>query len=263
MCPELFRIGDLVISTYGVLVAIGLIVSFYVAIYFAKKEGINEKYVENIFLFTVLGGLIGARLAYILEHPDQFKTLIDYIAIWKGGISWFGGFIGGLITALFFIKKYKINIWKAGDIAAISVVIGHAIGRLGCTAAGCCYGKPVPEHSFWEHFAIKFPENSAAPPGMKLYPTQPLEAIASFLIFLLLFFLYKRKLFDGQIFALYIVLYGIERFILEFFRNVTPPIEHIGLTWNQIVSLILIFAGLVIFIWKIKNPKVEHIDEKV
>ncbi len=244
MCPELFRIGDLVISTYGVLVAIGMIVSFYIALYFSKKENIPEKHIENIFIFSIIGGLIGARVAYIIEHPDQFKSFIDYVAIWKGGIDWFGGFIGGLLTAVFLIKRYKINIWKAGDIAAVSIIIGHAIGRLGCTAAGCCYGKPVPEHSFWEHFAIKFPEGSAAPPGLKLYPTQPLEAIGNFLIFGILFFMYRRKSFDGQIFSLYLVLYGAERFLLEFMRNVTPTIQGIGLTWNQVVSIIMIIAGI-------------------
>ncbi len=260
MCPELFRIGDVVISTYGVLVAIGMIVSFYIAVYLSKKEGINERYVENIFLFSVIGGLIGARIAYIIEHPNQFKSFIDYIAIWKGGIDWFGGFIGGLLAGIFFLYRYRIDIWKALDIASVSIVIGHGIGRLGCTAAGCCYGKPVPEHSFWEHFSIEFPEGSAAPPGMKLYPTQPLEAIGNFLIFFFLFFLYRKKQFDGQIFSLYLIFYGAERFFLEFLRNVTPPIEGIGLTWNQIVSIMMITVGIIILVFKYKNLKTEQLN---
>ncbi len=260
MCPELFRIGDVVISAYGVLVAIGMIVAFYIAVYLSKKEGINERHVENIFLFSVIGGLIGARIAYIIEHPNQFKSFIDYIAIWKGGIDWFGGFIGGLLVGIFFLYRYRIGIWKALDIASVSIVIGHGIGRLGCTAAGCCYGKPVPEHSFWEYFAIEFPEGSAAPPGMKLYPTQPLEAIGNFLIFLFLFLLYRKKQFDGQIFSLYLILYGAERFFLEFLRNVTPPIEGIGLTWNQIVSVLMVMAGIIILVFKYRNLKLEQVN---
>jgi phosphatidylglycerol:prolipoprotein diacylglycerol transferase len=256
MCPELFRIGDLVISTYGVLVAIGMIATFYVALYFGKKEGIPEKQIENIFFFTIVFGLIGARIAYIIEHNDQFKTLMDYIAIWKGGIDWFGGFLGGIAALLFLIKKYNLNLLKIGDIAGVSVVLGHAIGRLGCTAAGCCYGKPVPEHSFWEHFSIKFPEGSAAPPGMHLYPTQPLEAIGNFLIFLFLFFVYRKKEFDGQIVSLYLVLYGLERFLLEFMRGVTPPLPIIGITWNQVISLGMVLAGVGIYIYGIKRKPV-------
>ncbi|NPA52115.1 MAG: prolipoprotein diacylglyceryl transferase [Aquificae bacterium] len=261
MCPELFRIGDFVISTYGVLVAIGMIVSFYIFLHFAKKEGIKEKQAENLFILTIIGGLVGARFAYILEHHDQFKTFVDYIAIWKGGIDWFGGFIGGIITALILIKIYKINLWKVADAAAIAIIIGHGIGRLGCTAAGCCYGKPVPEHSFWEHFGLKFPEDSAAPPGMTLYPTQPLEAFFNFVIFGILFLFYRKKLFDGQIFGMYLVLYGTERFLLEFIRNVTPPIEPIGLTWNQIISMTMVVVGVSILLYKLKSQRLLETDE--
>ncbi len=253
MCPELFRIGDIVISTYGVLVAIGMIVTFYVALYFGKKEGLEERQVENLFFFTIIGGLIGARIAYIIEHPDQFKKAIDYIAIWKGGIDWFGAFIGGALILIFLIKKYQLNILKIGDVAGISIVIGHGIGRLGCTAAGCCYGKPVPEHSLWEHFSITFPQGSAAPPGMHLYPTQPLEAIGNFLIFIFLFFVYKKKSFDGQILSLYLVLYGFERFLLEFLRGVTPPLPVIGITWNQVISLGMVLAGVLVYIYGMKK----------
>ncbi len=261
MCPELFRIGDFVISTYGVFVALGMIAAFYIFLHFSKKEGIDEKQAENIFLFTIIGGLIGARIAYIIEHPDQFKTVLDYIAIWKGGIDWYGGFIGGALVALFLIKFYRLQMWKLADSASIAVIIGHGIGRLGCTAAGCCYGKPVPEHSFWEHFSITFPEDSAAPPGMKLYPTQPMEALLNFVIFGILFLFYKRKLFDGQIFSMYLIFYGVERFFLEFLRNVTPPIDPIGLTWNQIISIFMIVAGIAIFFYRLKSVKVEKVNE--
>ncbi len=253
MFPEIFKIGDLVISTYGVLVAVGMIVSFYVALHFGKKEGFEEKQIENLFIFTVISGIIGARIAYIIEHPDQFKTLVDYFAVWKGGIDWFGGFIGGVLAVAFLIHKYKLPLLKIADVGGISIVIGHAIGRLGCTAAGCCYGKPVPEHSFWEHFSIKFPEGSQAPPGLNLYPTQPLEAVGNFLIFFFLFFLYKRKSFDGQIFSFYLVLYGLERFLLEFMRGVTPPLPVIGITWNQVISLGMVVAGIGVYLYGLKR----------
>ena len=253
MCPELFRIGDIVISTYGVLVAVGMIVSFYVALHFGKKEGIQERFMENIFAFVIIFGIVGARIAYIIEHPEQFKSIIDYIAVWKGGIDWFGSFIGGIIALAFLLRRYKISFLKVADVGGISIVIGHAVGRLGCTAAGCCYGKPVPEHSFWEHFSIKFPEGSAAPPGMHLYPTQPLEAIGNFLIFIFLLFIYRKKSFDGQIFAFYLVLYGLERFLLEFMRGVTPPLPVVGITWNQVVSLGMVLAGIGIYIYGMKR----------
>ena len=246
MFPDLIKIGDFTIHTYGIMVALGMIVSFFVALYFGKKEGIKKEQVENLFFYTILGGIVGARVAYVIEHREEFHSFMDYIAFWKGGIDWFGAFIGGAVVLIFLLYRYKLPILKVGDVASISVVIGHAIGRIGCTCAGCCYGKPVPEDSIFRDLAITFPrhEDTAAPPGVPLYPTQPAEAIGNFLIFLLLFFLYRKKKFDGEIAGAYLILYGTERFLLEFWRGVTPPLPVINLTWNQIVSLGMVLTGL-------------------
>lgn len=262
MFPDLIKIGDFTVHTYGVLVAVGLLLSYFTAIYFGKKEGIESRKVENLFVFTVIGGLVGARIAYILEHPHQFNTFLDYFAVWKGGIDWFGGLIGGAAVLIFLLKKYRLNILKIGDIAGISVIIGHAVGRIGCTAAGCCYGKPVPPDSPFKDLAITFPNHpdTSAPSGIPLYPTQPAEALGNFLIFAVLFFIYRRKSFDGQILSVYLILYGIERFLLEFWRGVTPPLPIIGLTWNQIISVLMVLSGIAVFIiGKRKNETVQPV----
>ncbi|WP_457639270.1 prolipoprotein diacylglyceryl transferase [Persephonella sp.] len=255
MFPDLIKIGDFTIHTYGVLVALGLITAYITALYFSKKEGIDTKKTENLFTFTIIGGIVGARFAYALEHHDQFESFIDYIAIWKGGLDWFGAFIGGALVLVFLLYRYKLPILKIGDIAGISIVIGHAIGRIGCTCAGCCYGKPVPPDSPFKDLAITFPqhEHGSAPAGIPLYPTQPAEALGNFLIFGILFFVYRKKQFDGQIFSLYLILYGIERFLLEFWRGVTPPIPAVGITWNQVVSLGMILSGIALFIYGMKK----------
>ncbi len=254
MFPDLLKIGNFTIHTYGVLVAIGLIAGYIVALYFAKKENLNKIYVENLFIYSILGGIVGARLFYVIEHHNEFHSIIDVIAIWNGGIDWFGAFIGGALVLIFLLRRYKLPILKVGDIAGISVVLGHAFGRIGCTCAGCCYGKPVPENSPFKDIAIVFPNNpdTVAPSGIPLYPTQPTEAIGNFLIFIILFILYKNKKFDGEILAGYLILYGLERFLLEFWRGVTPPLPLINLTWNQIVSLLMILIGFVIVFYQLK-----------
>lgn len=249
MFPDLIMIGGFTIHTYGVLTAIGLIVGFYVGLYFAKREGINERDYENIFFITVFSGIVGARVAYILEHREDFSSVLDFFAVWNGGIDWFGGFIGGMIGAIGY-KVYKnLPALKLMDIAAISIPIGHFFGRLGCTSAGCCHGKPVPEDSPFRDIAIIFPDNPhcQAPPGIPLYPTQPAEAVGNLIIFFVLFTLYRRKSFDGQIFSLYLILYGVERFLLEFWRGVTPPIPWLGLTWNQVITIMMVLAGMALF----------------
>ncbi len=257
MFPDLIKIGDFTIHTYGVMVALGMIFAYLSVLYFSKIEGLKQKYVENLFIYSVIGGIVGARIAYVLEHRDEFKSFFDVIAIWKGGIDWFGAFIGGAVVLIFLIKKYKLPVLKIGDIAGISIILGHAFGRIGCTSAGCCYGKPVPENSPFRDIAIVFPNNpdTVAPSGIPLYPTQPAEAIGNFLIFVILFFIYKRKKFDGQILALYLILYGLERFLLEFWRGVTPPLPIINLTWNQLVSLGMVLIGLGIVAYKTKIVK--------
>lgn len=97
MFPELIKIGDFSIHTYGVLVALGILSAYFISIYLAKKENLPINKIENLFIFSAIGGVIGARIAYVLEHPQQMKSIIDYIAIWKGGIDWFGAFIGGAL----------------------------------------------------------------------------------------------------------------------------------------------------------------------
>jgi len=137
------------------------------------------------------------------------------------------------------------------------LALAHSIGRLGCTAAGCCYGRPVPnveDVSVGIHlmrdfpfFYVVFPAGAVAPQGIPLYPTQLLEAAGNFLIFLLLLFLFRRKSFDGEVFSLYLLLYGAERFALEFYRGVTPPIPGIGLTWNQVATILMMVSAVALF----------------
>lgn len=257
MFPELIDLFGVKISTYGVLVALGLIVAYFVALKLSKSEGIPPEKAESVFIYAAIFGIIGSRVAFVLEHPEEIKSVIDIVALWKGGVSFLGGLAGGIIGALIAVKKNLLPLWKVADVAAPSLALAHAIGRLGCTSAGCCYGRPVPnaeDVSIGIHFMkefpffyIVFPSGSVAPQGIPLYPTQILEAGGNLLIFLVLLFLFKRKKFDGEVFSLYMLLYGAERFALEFYRGVTPPLPGIGLTWNQIATLLMMVTAVVLF----------------
>ena len=257
MFPELIEIFGIKISTYGVLTAIGLLVAYFTSIKLAKREGIPSEKIEAVFIYGVVLGIIGSRVAFIIEHPDEIKSFIDAIALWKGGVSFLGGLIGGVIGGLIAIKRHSLPVWKVADVAAPSIALAHSIGRLGCTSAGCCYGRPVPnaeDVSVGIHFMkdfpffyVVFPQGAVAPHGIPLYPTQLLEAGGNLLIFFVLLFLLYRKKFDGEVFALYLLLYGAERFALEFYRGVTPPLPVIGLTWNQVVTLVMMVGAVALF----------------
>ena len=254
MFPWTISVFGLKISLYGILVAVGVLLGYLLAIRNAKKEGLPLKSVDNTFLLAIVFGLIGSRLAYAFEHTEEFKSIVDFFAIWKGGVSFYGGLIGGIIGVILGIKIYNLPIWKSADVASVSLPLAHFFGRLGCTSAGCCYGKPFVYANSNEvgiHFTDKFPffyvvfpKGSVAPPFTPLYPTQIMEAIGNLLIFLIVFYAFKRKPFDGFVFSLYLLLYGSLRFTLEFYRGVTPPIAGIGLTWNQVVSLMLILGSV-------------------
>ncbi len=270
MYPELIEIFGLRISTYGVLVAIGLLLAYFLAIKLAKREGIPEDKAESVFIYAAIFGIVGSRIAFVIEHPEEIGGIMDIFALWKGGVSFFGGLMGGILGALFSVKKNSLPLWKVADVAAPTLALAHSIGRLGCTAAGCCYGKPVPNvenvsvgiHFMREFpfFYVVFPPGAVAPHGIPLYPTQILEAGGNFLIFLILLFLFRRKKFDGEVFSLYMLLYGAERFALEFYRGVTPPIPGLGLTWNQIVALIMVIGSVLLFLIlrKVLSPAGEH-----
>ncbi|RUM31598.1 MAG: prolipoprotein diacylglyceryl transferase [Aquifex sp.] len=258
MFPEVISVFGLKISLYGILVALGVVLGYFLVLKLAKREKLDLKAVENSFLLAILFGIVGARIAYAIEHPYEFRDLIDYIAIWKGGVSFYGGLIGGIVGALIGIKIFNLPLWKSADIAAPAIALAHFFGRLGCTSAGCCYGKPFPYATSNEigiHFTDKFPffyivfpKGAVAPPFTPLYPTQLMEALGNLLIFLILLILYRKKPYDGFVFALYLLLYGTQRFLLEFYRGVTPPIPAIGLTWNQIVSIILIIGAVILIV---------------
>lgn len=237
------HIFGLKLPAYGVMLLFAVFSAYFSAIYFSKKEGIDKEKIENLFIIAFVSALIGARLFYAVEHH---LSLSEYFRLWEGGLDFFGALIFAAISVVLVIKFYRLPFWKITDIAAISVLLAHSVGRLSCWLAGCCYGKPTDLP-----IGVVFPPEAVAPSGIPLYPTQLMEATGNFMGFLLLRWVYKNKPFDGSILALYLFWYGTERFLLEFIRGVTPPIPGLGLTWNQIVCLIMIGLGLSITVWKI------------
>lgn len=264
MFPTLIEVFGVRVSTYGVLVALGLIVAYFLSLKLAKREGIPSDKAESVFIYAALFGLVGSRVAFVLEHPEDIESFWDIFALWKGGVSFYGGLAGGILGVLLAVKRHSLNLWKVADVAAPSLALAHSIGRLGCTSAGCCYGRPVPNvedvsvgiHFMREFpfFYVVFPSEAVAPYGIPLYPTQILEAGGNFIIFLVLLFLFRRKSFNGEVFTAYMVLYGAERFVLEFYRGVTPPIEGIGLTWNQVASVLMVILAVILFVVLRRSP---------
>jgi len=248
MFPILFKLGPVTIYTYGVFVFLGVIASYLVCKKQADKEGISRKIFSHIFFWALVWGFLGARVVYILVEWKWFLSNPLSVILSRSGFVFYGGIISGILSLLILAKKYKINLLKSADIAALGIPLGHALGRIGCFCYGCCYGKPTD--SSW---GILFPSGSPAGlSGARVIPTQLISALFLFLIFFLLLILKKYKRFDGQILLSYGICYGIFRFIIEFYRG-DPRGEIFSLSTSQFAALVVIIVSIFFFFrWRKK-----------
>ncbi len=250
MHPILFKIGPITIYTYGVMVALGIFFGSLVLVKLSEREGIRREDVVDIAFWSIVAGFIGARLFFFLYNPEYLKPWYRIFFVWEGGLVWYGGVVFGALTAIYFIVKRKIPVWRFADAIAIALSVGLGFGRIGCTMAGCCYGKVC--HA---PFAIVFTNpHSAAPLNVPLWPTEPISSAANFLIAFILYLLYKRRKTPGEIFGFYLIFYGIFRFLIEFVR--ATPKEILGtFSNNQVISIIMVAAGIVIVIYRRKRTE--------
>ncbi len=216
MHPILINIGSFNLYTYGLFMALGFLTAMQVSKINAKPHGISAEIITDIFFVILLSALVGARLLYVIINFNSYKdNLLSVFQIWNGGLVFFGGFIAAVIASVLYFKKKDLNIFQTADIIAPGIALGHAVGRIGCLFAGCCYGKvcDLP-------IAIKFTNSdSLAPLNVFLHPTQVYSMISNLIIFFTLLWLQKRKKFDGMVFLIYIILYSLFRSIIEFFRG--------------------------------------------
>lgn len=260
MYPVLFKIPyiDLAVHTYGFFVAMG----YLVAVLWIKREsrlrGLNPAESLDLGFYVIIAAIIGGRLFHVLisERERLIADPLYFFRIWEGGLVYYGGLIGSLIVGIWYIRRHKMSFWRYGDVFAPAISIGHSIGRMGCFMAGCCYGRPVGDETW---YSIIFPSdpNTFAPIGIPLYPTQLMEVIGELIIFCVLLFFRGRKKFDGQLFATYLVAYSILRSFTEYFRGdyVRGFLIEPWISTSQFVSIVLFVIGTVIFIrrWNIER----------
>lgn len=217
MHPVLIRIGPVTLHSYGLLVAAGFLVGLVLAVRQAKKEGIPSERILDIGFYVLLSAIVGSRLLFVALNAGYYlRNPLDIFKIWEGGLVFYGGLLLAVPVAMWYLKKHGLDVWKITDIFAPSMAIGHAIGRLGCYAAGCCYGKPAHDLPW----AVTFTDPEClAKIGIPLHPTQIYESLGEFLNFFILITLRKHQSFRGQLFWTYILLYSVLRFGVEFFRG--------------------------------------------
>ena len=241
MYPVLFQIGPITIRTYGVCVALAFFIGFFLIYRESLRKNIHPKKILDMELCILLSGIIGARVLHVLVNPGYYSAnIMKIFFIWEGGLAFYGGLITAILASLVFMIVNRMDIFKTADLFAPYLALGHAIGRIGCFFNGCCYGMPS------KHNVL-----SVIYPGLDNVPRYPIQLYAAgllLLLFIFLKFLQEKNKFDGLIFILYIVLYGVIRFLLDFFRG-DDLLYVFGFTVSQLISVFFIIVMSVTFVF--------------
>lgn len=255
MHPILFRVGSLGLPTYGLLMVTAIVVGIYTAVRLGRRERLDAGRLFDFSTWVVLVALLGAKALMVLtdwefywEYPGE---LLSWTTCRAGGV-FYGGFVAAVFFAFWYAHVHGLPVWKVFDVYAPAVALGLGIGRLGCFAAGCDYGKP----STLPFLAVVFTdprshEITGVPLGIALHPTQIYESLATLLIFGILLWQFRRKSYDGEIFVLYLALYAVARFFIEFLRGDEDRGFVFGhlLSTSQFIALLALGAavGLAIY----------------
>jgi phosphatidylglycerol---prolipoprotein diacylglyceryl transferase len=261
MYPKLFEIGPLSVYSYGLMLGIAFIVGSWLF----GKELKRNKYDENIGVMitflSLIGGIVGAKLFFIIEEwnfgkGSSFSNLFTSQVIFSAsGLTFYGGLILAIVFIFIYCRYKKVSILRIFDFMSPAAILGYGIARIGCHLSGDGdYGVPV-NGTFWEFLGYSY-EKGTVPtaPGVLVHPAPLYETAAAVLIFIFLWRYRKKVYFIGQLFAYYLILSGTERLLIEMIR-INPRIIF-GLSQAQIISVITIIAGIVILALKNKLPKV-------
>jgi len=261
MYPRLLELGPITVYTYGVLLAAAYLVGLKLAMVRAERRGLDGARVLDLGIYIIIAALIGAKLLLLITDFNSFRNdPRELLTLARSGGVFYGGLILAVSVALWYIRRAGLPLWTTCDVFAPGIALGHAVGRLGCFFAGCCYGRPttVPwAITFRDPFAAA---NVGTPLNIPLHPTQLYEAGAELaILFALLLSERKGRPFPGRTFWLYILLYAISRFVIEFFRG--DERGAVGMfSTSQFISIVLAPLALfmLVYLARAKAPTPER-----
>ena len=243
MHPVLLQLGPLTIYSYGFMIAVGAALGLWLASRLARRAGLDPERTQNLVFWCLISGLVGARAAFVYLEPEAFmERPWEIFYLWQGGLVFYGGVALAVPVGLWLARRWSLPVLQVMDVVAPGLALGQAFGRIGCFLAGCCYGLPYDGCC-----AVTFSDpRSLAPRDVHLHPTQLYHSLEGFLLAGLLYLVFRRRRFAGQIFFLYGMLHGIIRVIIEQFRGdwrgeaILPGLTPTGLV---AVAFALVSAG--------------------
>jgi phosphatidylglycerol:prolipoprotein diacylglycerol transferase len=234
------------IHWYGILIAAGFLAGVWTASRRGLQNGLDPARISDLAMWLLVGAIVGARALHVISYwREDFagRPLYEIFMIQRGGLVFYGGLIGATLAGAIYVRAKKLPFLRLADALAPSIALGSVFGRIGCLMTGCCYGAhcDLP-------WAIRFPEEHETH-GTPVHPTQLYDSFANLLLYLGLAWLYRRRKFDGQVFATFLIGYAVLRFVVEMFRGDYQPGEfHAGMTPGQVVSVAIFAIGAVVFV---------------
>lgn len=247
MKPILFHVGSFPIHTFGLLVALGFVTGLWAASRKARAAGLNPELPYDLAPWLIGGGLLGARLLYVISYWQRDfagQPFGEIFALWKGGLVYYGGLLGATVAGVIVVLRRRLPLWRVADCLAPGIALGQVFGRVGCLLNGCCFGREaaVP-------WAIRYPATHSTFP-LLVHPAQVYESLLNLAFFAALMGLHRRRKFDGQVFAAYLIGYAFIRSFAEYFRGdyevISRPVAGV-FTPGQTTSGLILAAGLVLF----------------
>lgn len=251
------------IYSYGVMLGTAMVVGWFLAMRFAKNDGIPPEQAGAIYMWTAIWSIVGARALYVITNPGEFvDSPLRAVKMWEGGLVAYGGMIGGFLASWYGCRKRGIALLRWADAAAPSVVLGTAITRIGCLLFGCDYGKPTDLP-----WAIRFPQGRPAwhehvesgmlardaAQSLPVHPTQLYELLVGVTLFALLMYLRHVRRFSGQVFLGWVIGYGILRPIIELYRDDDERGGVGVLSTSQIIGIVTVALGIALLVHLMKR----------
>jgi phosphatidylglycerol:prolipoprotein diacylglycerol transferase len=246
--PQLFHYGSISLPTYGFLVALGVLLGLWISVINSERLGYDGDKAWNLGIIVVLCGILGAKILYVINEWSYFSAhkgeIFSLNTLQAGGV-FSGGLLAAFVAAAWYVRRNRMPALGTCDAFSPGLAFGHALGRIGCFAAGCCYGKPT--HHWWGVTFRNPLANSitGTPLGIALEPTQLFEFGVELANFFFLMWLLKRRKFDGQVFGAFLFIYGIARFFLEYLRGDPGRGSVFGgaMSGTQFIAIGLVLGG--------------------
>jgi phosphatidylglycerol:prolipoprotein diacylglycerol transferase len=252
MYPVLFELGGFTVGTYGLFYAIGFLLALRLAVGYARRDEIPPGRIVDLGIVTLIAGFIGAKLLlYVLDAGYYLQNPMQMVYSLRSAGVFYGGFGLALLAALWYIRRHRLPLGRVFDLAAPALALGQGIGRLGCFAAGCCYGTSCDLPWAVTFTDARAFELTGAPLGIALHPSQLYHALANFFILAVTMVAMRKRRFDGQVFWIYVLIYAMLRAMVEMFRGDTARGLFFdgALSTSQLIALpAIVLAASMLFV---------------